>query len=191
MWRTNLQAAAIWDTASLFGGIVNNMEITPTTIDDVEYEKSSKLSPYIGMSLLLGNAVRLQFQGSTDIGGKNIDKNNVIGVNLIYVTDGQDPVEVKKKAFKEYKVEAEVIQVSPKAKFIKIDKGISDDLNKGVDVDIYAEGELVASGVIFKAGTSSAVVKIMKMYRQVTIEPGFAVRAKLSESEESDFSGQE
>ncbi len=189
--RLNFQAAGIGKVATLFGGVQTSNELSGTTINDVESEKSSKVSPYVGLSFLIGDAVRLQFRGSTDISGKNDDKNNVFGLNLMYVTDGQNPVDVVKKSFKEYKVEAEVIQVSPKGKFIKIDKGVSDDLNKGAEVDIYTDGELVAAGVVFKAGSSSAVVSITKMYRQITIEPGFVVRAKLSESEESDFSGQE
>ena len=89
--------------------------------------------------------------------------------------------EEKIEQFKEYDVEATIVKISPRGKFVKIDQGLSGDFAKGMKVDIYKADYfggniLAASGVVYKVKVDSAIVKITKKYRKMKIEKGFVVR---------------
>ena len=81
----------------------------------------------------------------------------------------------------EYLVEASVVKISPRGKFLKIDKGIAGDVEKGMKIDIYQAdffggNLLVVSGVVLQVGVDWAIVKITKRFRDIQIKIGFTAR---------------
>jgi hypothetical protein len=71
------------------------------------------------------------------------------------------------ESFKEYEVEATVVRISPRGIFIKIDKGVGDDVSKGMVMDIfqfdYMGGNiLTARGIVYEVDADSSVIKVVK-----------------------------
>ena len=88
---------------------------------------------------------------------------------------------VKIDAFKEYHVDGSVLKVSARGNFIRIDQGLSTDVEKGMKFDIYQTdyfggNVLVASGVAYDVGADWSVIKLLKKYKEIEIKPGFAAR---------------
>ena len=88
---------------------------------------------------------------------------------------------MKIDAFKEYHVDGSVLKVSARGNFLRIDQGLSTDVEKGMKFDIYQTdyfggNELVASGIVYQVGADWSVIKLLKKYKEITILPGFAAR---------------
>jgi len=88
---------------------------------------------------------------------------------------------LKVESFKEYHIDGSVLKVSARGNFIKIDQGLSTDVEKGAKFDIYQTDYfggnlLVASGVVFEVGSDWSVIKLTKKYKDIEIKPGFAAR---------------
>ena len=78
-------------------------------------------------------------------------------------------------SFKEYSNSALVIQVSPRGNFLKIDQGITTNLEKGTLVDIFQSdffggNILIARGVIYQVEADTSVVKIKEVYKEIPIK---------------------
>ena len=87
----------------------------------------------------------------------------------------------KVQSFKEYEIEAEVIKVSPRGKFVKIDKGLAHDISKGMvfdlyQADVFGGNTLVAKGVIREVSASWSVIKIHKKYTKLRVKKGYIAR---------------
>ena len=90
----------------------------------------------------------------------------------------------KKNEFKDYDLEAEVIKVSAKGNFVRISKGLSDDVVRGMRFDIYRNdfkglNELVAEGVVYKVFSGAAILKIVNRFSSRKVGNGFIARAQL------------
>jgi hypothetical protein len=87
----------------------------------------------------------------------------------------------KIERFKQYDVEAIVTKVSPRGKFVKIDQGVSGDVEKGMPFDIYKTDYLggnllIASGFAMKVSSKDAIIRISKVYRPNLLKEGFVAR---------------
>jgi hypothetical protein len=119
----------------------------------------------------------------TIMSGKSTDEGNFFVVGLNYSFGGTTASTMRIESFKEYYVEASVLRVSPRAKFVKIDKGLAADIKKGMRVDIFQTdffggNALIASGVVFEVQADSAIIRLEKRFSDREIRPGFTARAR-------------
>lgn len=131
-------------------------------------ENREYIAPYLGANLAMGKDWRLEFKGSQTITGKSTDLGTALAISLIRRTDSSETRLLDSK-FKTYDIEASVTKVSPQQNYVVIDKGIADDIQKGMKFDFfefdYVGGNvLVASGVVLQTKSDSAVVKITQRF---------------------------
>lgn len=139
-----------------------------------------KVAPYIGANYAF-DKILLGIKGQSVISGKSTDKGNIILASLSWNSIGVSSESVKIDSFKEYHIDGSVLKVSARGNFIKIDQGLSTDVEKGAKFDIYQTDYfggniLVASGVVFEVGSDWSVIKLTKKYEEIEIKPGFAAR---------------
>ena len=140
------------------------------------------VAPYIGVNYAFNNSL-LSLKGESVISGRSTDKGNLIALGITWNSDGVTPEFEKINSFKEYHIEGSVLKVSARGNFVKIDQGLTTDVEKGAKFDIYQTDYfggniLVASGVVFNVGTDWAVIKVLKKYKEIDIKPGFAARGQ-------------
>lgn len=121
------------------------------------------------------------FVGST-FQATSYDKGMDMGLTLTFASKGRDKRIDKVEAFKEYDIEATVLKVSPRGKFVKIDHGIAQDVEKGMKFDIYQTdyfggNTLLATGVVVEIGANWSIIKLAKIFKNVPIMKGFVARA--------------
>jgi hypothetical protein len=139
-----------------------------------------KVAPYLGVNYDFGKfAVGAKVQ--TIIGGQSIDKGTLFAFNIDWSTSGVTKESVKVAAFKEYLVDGSVLKLSARGNFLKIDQGLSTDVEKGMKFDIYQTdyfggNVLVASGVVYNIGADWSIIKVTKKFKEIAIKPGFAAR---------------
>lgn len=121
---------------------------------------------------------RLGTKASNVLGGTYTDGGYEVGVSLMWSSKGVSEKDKKIKKFKEYIVTADITKVSSKGLFVRIDAGLSSDIEKGMKFDIYKKdfsgnNLLVATGVAYEVGSNNSVIKIVKRYRGVKVKKGF------------------
>ena len=127
------------------------------------------IAPYAGANFTLGNNWRVELKGSQVVSGVSTDLGTSFGISLIRrVDDAKKGVKADAK-FKEYDVEATISKVSPKQGFVVIDKGLADDVRKGMKIDFfefdYVGGNiLIARGSVIQTKADTAIVKIIQTY---------------------------
>lgn len=139
-----------------------------------------KMAPYLGGSYAF-NKFLLTLKGQTIASGKSTDKGNLVLAGISWNSEGVSEESVKIDSFKEYHVDGSVLKVSARGNFVRIDQGLSTDVEKGARFDIYQTdyfggNVLVASGVVFEVGSDWSVIKLTKKYKDIEIKPGFAAR---------------
>jgi len=117
------------------------------------------------------------------VSGVSTDEGTEFKLLLSWNSLGQTADQNKVESFKEYTVEAAVVKVSPRGKFVKIDRGVSQGVEKGMIIDIFktdydGTNILVASGHIQDVGSDWAIVRIVKRYRDVDLENGYVARGR-------------
>lgn len=137
-------------------------------------------APFAGLNYAFDNFL-LTLKGSTIVSGKSTDKGNTAAIGIVWGTQGVTAESIKIESFKEYQIDGSVLKVSARGNFIKIDQGLSTDVEKGMKFDIYQTdyfggNVLVASGVAYQVGADWAVIKLTKKYKEIEIKPGFAAR---------------
>jgi hypothetical protein len=139
-----------------------------------------KTAPYIGVNYAFDKFL-FGIKGESIIAGRSTDKGNIILASLSWNSVGVTSESIKIDTFKEYHIDGSVLKVSARGNFIKIDQGLSTDVEKGAKFDIYQTdyfggNVLVGSGVVFEVGSDWAVIKLTKKYKEIEIKPGFAAR---------------
>ncbi len=122
-------------------------------------------------------------QGGMHVQGNSTDKGITVLANLVYRGGGISQTTRKIERFKEYAVEGMVIQVSPRGKFVKIDQGLRDGLDRGSTVDIFqsdylGQNILFAAGTVYQVGDTWAVVRILSKFKTEPLQTGMIIRAK-------------
>lgn len=138
---------------------------------------------FVGARILIADKYRVSGEMSRTITGSSTDKMTNLIASLSWTTGGVSRESRIENSFKEYVAEATIVKLSPRGKFIKIDKGLVQDVSKGASVDVYKSdyfggNELIASGVVHECGPSWAIVKLVKKYKDLPIEKGLTVRIK-------------
>lgn len=139
-----------------------------------------KMAPYMGMHYAFDKFLFF-LKGQTIVAGKSTDKGSLGMAGISWDSIGETAESVKIESFKEYNIDGAVLKVSARGNFIKIDQGLSTDVEKGAKFDIYQTDYfggnlLVASGVVYEVGSDWAVIKLTKKYKEIEIRPGFAAR---------------
>lgn len=138
------------------------------------------VAPYLGINYAFEN-FNAGLKAQTVMSGTSTDKGHTISLNVAWNSGGTTPESVKIDSFKEYHIEGSVLKISDKKNFVRIDQGISTDVEKGMKFDIYQTdyfggNVLVASGVVYQVGPDWSVIRLLKMYKKIAIKPGFAAR---------------
>ena len=142
------------------------------------------IAPYAGINIALGNTWRVELRGSQVVSGTSTALGSIFGINLIRRSE-KSTTRLLDNKFKTYDLEATVTKVSPKKEFLEIDKGIADDITKGMRMDFfefdYIGGNvLVASGIVVKTKSETAVVQITQRFNQKKeLKEGLIGRATL------------
>ncbi|AUN98493.1 hypothetical protein DOM21_08695 [Bacteriovorax stolpii] len=139
-----------------------------------------KLAPYVGANYAF-DKILFGIKGQTVVSGRSTDKGSSLLASLTWNSEGVTPESVKVESFKEYIVDGSVLKVSARGNFIRIDQGLSTDVEKGMKFDIYQTdyfggNVLVASGIAYEIGADWSIIKLVKKYKEIEIKPGFAAR---------------
>ena len=123
----------------------------------------------------------LTMKGSTIYQGKSTDKGNRAEIGISWASEGITKESIKIDSFKEYTIDGSVLKVSARGNFLRIDQGLSTDVEKGMRFDVYQTdyfggNVLVASGIVYEVGSDWSVIKLTKKYKEIEIKPGFAAR---------------
>lgn len=139
-----------------------------------------KMEPYLGMNFAF-KTWRLELESGQTLSGVSTDHGQYFSLGMVYISSGITGESFKIQTFKEYVIDATIIKKSPRGKFVKIDQGISSDVENGMRFDIFktdyfGENILVASGAVYEVNADSAIIKILKKYKKINIKKGFAAR---------------
>jgi len=143
----------------------------------------SYTEPFLGVNFLTGQT-RFGLELSQRVMGSNTDQGYTIAASLTWNSSNESKKDrIKIQSVKEYSIEAMVTQVSPRGLFVKIDKGVSSNVEKGESADIYMTNELggnvlLATGIVYDTGVDSAIIKLTKKYKNISIKTGHVVRFK-------------
>lgn len=176
------EGAMAWKYVALVAGVdgVSSLKSDPFEKDPQNrpilntqtylYNTSNReyMTPYAGVNVALGNTWRIELRGSQVVSGNATDLGSAFGFNLIRRVDKNETRLVDSK-FKTYDFEMTVTKISPKKEYVVVDKGLADDLSKGMRVDFfdfdYVGGNtLVASGVVIQVKSDTAIVKLTQRY---------------------------
>ena len=138
------------------------------------------VAPYIGANYAF-EKVLVGIKGQTVMSGRSTDKGSSLMLSMGWTSEGVTPESVKVESFKEYQIDGSVLKVSARGNFIRIDQGLSTDVEKGMKFDIYQTdyfggNELVGSGTVYDVGADWSIIKLSKKYKEIEIKPGFAAR---------------
>ena len=144
------------------------------------------ISPRVQVGWAIGSW-RVDLYGSQVVAGKSTDKGTRLGIQLVKMSaPKKNPNSKTKESFKEYSIEATVLKVSPKGRFVQIEQGVSQDIEKGMrfdfyETDFFGGNELIATGIVYETSLNRSIVKIVKKYAKKTIHKGFTARAQHSQ----------
>lgn len=158
-------------------------EIGTATTNLFNSVNRSWFAPYAGFRVGLTNNWRFDFTVRSQVEGISTDKGVEFIGGIVWRKEGFTRKDQFVASFKNYSIEASVIKVSPRGKFVKIDNGIAGDFEKGLRVDIYdtdyfGGNILVASGIVYEATANTAIIKVDRVFRNdVRVKIGFTARA--------------
>ena len=140
------------------------------------------ITPYVGLKFVWGKWALGGAFGQV-IKGISTDRGSEFRVSVTWNNYGETEEQVKENKFKEYNIDAQIVKVSARGTFIKVDHGLAQDVEKGMRFDIFktdyfGENVLIASGFVYELGSDWAIIKISRMYRDIPIKKGFAARAE-------------
>jgi hypothetical protein len=126
------------------------------------------IAPYAGVNIALGSDWRVELRGSQVVSGRSTDLGTAFGVSLIRRVENKKGARPD-KVFKDYDFEAAITKVSPKKGFVVIDRGVSEDIQKGMKIDFYefdyvGGNILLARGTVIQAKADTSIVKITHLY---------------------------
>lgn len=194
----NPEIALAWRSVALVGGIDGVTSLKNSNyegLDDVDrpvnntantnlYNSVNRewITPYLGLNVALNKYWRVELKGSYVAAGRSTDLGSGFGIQLIRRVDKNETKAIDSK-FKTYDVEVTVTKVSPKRAYVVVDRGLSEDVNKGMVFDFfefdYVGGNiLVARGVVIKTKADTSIVKITQRFNtKKDIKEGLVGRA--------------
>lgn len=192
-WK--VEAAWVFSRWALYGGVQGIYSLGDDEFTDAPAQKPrlptgvtnlynsinrEKTEPFVGLAYGF-DKWRLAFQYSQVIAGVSTDKGQTLGLSLAWSSTGTTDAQKRLNTFKEYDNEATVTKVSPRGTFVRIDKGLTSDIDKGMRFDIFQtdfEGGnvLYATGSVYEVGAEWAIVRLTQTYRSEKIQEGFTAR---------------
>ncbi len=142
------------------------------------------IAPYVGVNFAFTPSWRIELRAQQVIAGNSTDLGTGFGINLVRRLDQSDD-KIVDSQFKTYDLEATVTKVSEKKTYVVIDKGLADDIEKGMkfdffDFDYVGGNSLVARGVVAKVSSDKAIVKLTHRFNLAKeIKEGLVGRASL------------
>ncbi len=142
------------------------------------------MAPYVGLNFAFSPVWRIEFKVSQVVTGRSTDLGSGFGINLVRRMDQSDE-KIIDSQFKTYDLEATVTKVSDKKTYVVIDKGLNDDIEKGMRFDFfefdYVGGNiLIARGVVLKVSSDKSIVKLTHRFNLAKeIKEGLVGRASL------------
>lgn len=178
-----VEGALVWKYVALVAGVdgISSMSNDPYEDDQdnrpnfntgttflYNGENREMIAPYAGINFALGNSWRVEFKGSQVVSATSSDLGTGFSAALIRRVEDKGAQKADKK-FKQYDFEATVSKVSPKKGYLVIDKGIAEDVQKGMKIDFYefdyvGGNILIASGMVIQAKADTSIVKITHVY---------------------------
>lgn len=155
-----------------FSGDADNKPRNPfETTNTINSVDASYGEVYGAVHAAFNDNWRAEVSGGVTTAGEFYDAYQFITFGIKYQSKPKTFYEKKKSVFKEYDFEATVTKVSPRGRFVKIDRGLSSDLSKGAKVDIYefdyvGGNKLVAQGAIYEVNVDSSIVRVLKLFSQ-------------------------
>lgn len=188
------EAAAVWRSVALVAGVDGVSSLGNGDTDMPVYNKGTTnqyhsferewITPYVGLNFSLGDSWRMELRGSHVYSGKSTDLGTGFGIQLVRRVE-QNPNKLVDKRFKSYDLEVTVTKVSPKKNYVVVDKGLAEDMTKGMRLDFYefdymGGNVLVARGVVIQVKTDTSIVKITQQYNlKKEIKTGLVGRGQL------------
>ncbi len=118
--------------------------------------------------------------------GVSTDKSFDVAITLVRFIGGKRSWRVAEKAkktqsFKQYSHEGNLLKISPRRLFARVDKGRIHGVDKGMKVDIFKTNSmgnniLYASGVVYKVKSKVSILKIVKRFVKKKIAVGMTAR---------------
>lgn len=142
------------------------------------------VAPYVGLNFAFSPFWRIELRGQQVIQGRSTDLGTGFGINIVRRLDQSEEKGVDAQ-FKTYDLEATVTKVSDKKTYVVIDKGLADDIEKGMKFDFFefdyvGGNSLVARGVVAKVSADKAIVKLTHRFNLAKeIKEGLVGRASL------------
>jgi hypothetical protein len=139
-----------------------------------------RVMPYLQLDKAF-STWKLGLRGGLAVAGQSTDLGYEMGFTITWSSKGVSKDERVISKFKEYEIEGTVLKVSPRGKFVKIDQGLAQDVEKGMRFDVFKSdffggNVLVATGVVYEVGSDSCIVKLIKRFNEIKIEKGFTAR---------------
>ncbi|HXH75711.1 MAG TPA: hypothetical protein VNJ08_12130 [Bacteriovoracaceae bacterium] len=177
------EGALVWQYVALVAGVdgVTSLEGDPykninrpvfNTGTSALYNTSNRewIAPYVGLNIAFNHQWRVELRGGQVVDGQSTDLGRSFGVQLIRRVE-ESPTKLVDTRFKSYDIEATITKVSPEKAYVVIDKGLADDIQKGMGMDFYefdyvGGNVLVARGTVLSVKADSAVVKITQRFNQ-------------------------
>lgn len=141
------------------------------------------IAPYAGVNLALGKNWRVELKGSQAIGIQSTDSGTSLSFALVRRVEEKTNKAIDQK-FKEYDFEGSITKVSPKKGYVIIDKGLADDVQKGMKIDFYefdyvGGNILLARGVVIQVKADTSIVKISQLFNtKKELKEGIFARGK-------------
>jgi hypothetical protein len=191
------EGALTWTYFALVGGVegIYSLNNDPYNLNDRPnfsngpsslYNSQNRQSygAYGGVNFSFGPQWRVELKATQIIGGRSTD------LGMGYMIQLTRRVETPPKSrldsnFKTYDIEANITKVSSKKDLVQIDKGLEDDLRKGMimdffEFDFFGGNILIARGVIISTKSDSSVVKItQRFHKSKSIKEGLVGRSSL------------
>ena len=133
---------------------------------------------FIGLTWSL-NLWRFEVEMGSIQAGKSTDQGADVKFKLVKIGRPVGNFRVassmkKMENFKEYSTEGKVIKVSPRGKYVKINKGRMNGVQEGIYVDIFkvdhtGNNILYASGIVHISKSEHSIIKILKMFTEEKI----------------------
>lgn len=187
------EAAFVWKTIALVAGVDgvsslgNGQENRPLYLTGSTqlYHGLERewITPYVGLNFSLGPNWRTELRAGQVVSGKSTDMGTSFGIQLIRRVEA-NPKRFVDAKFKSYDIEVTVTKVSPKKNYVVIDKGLGEDIVKGMRLDFYefdyvGGNVLVARGVVIQTKVDTSIVKITQHYNlKKEIKSGLVGRAQ-------------
>jgi hypothetical protein len=178
-----VEGAMVWQHVALIAGVngISSMNNDPNEDDPINkpqyytgstalYNSTNRemIAPYVGANLAMGKNWRVEFKGSQVVSGTSTDIGTGFSVALIRRADIDKSV-TPDKTFKRYDFEGTITKVSAKKKYVVIDKGVGEDVRKGMKIDFYefdyvGGNFLIARGTVISVKSDTSIVKITTVY---------------------------